>query len=235
MEIDISSLNEIQQEAVNTRDGTVLILAGAGSGKTRVLTYCVAYLIADKKVPPENILVQTFTNKASSEMKERILYLIGPGGAHPLMGTFHSICSKILRREGKVMGLPPGFSIYDESDAMEAIKEAMANLNVATQKVNPRPFPHTISSAKNELISELEYPQYTRGFFQETVAKVYLEYQKILRRNQALDFDDLLMETIKLFQAEPTILTLYQIQFRYILVDEYQHTNAAQYQFIKLL
>ncbi|MBI3485617.1 UvrD-helicase domain-containing protein [Candidatus Daviesbacteria bacterium] len=230
----LDDLNPAQQQAVMATDGPVLILAGAGSGKTRVLTYRVAFLIAEKKIPAENILVVTFTNKAAGEMKERILRLISRDN-HPLMGTFHSICAKILRKEGYQLGLKPGFSIYDEQDSMDAIKEAMANLNLAIQKTNPHAIRNTISSAKNELISELEYPQYARGYFQETVAKVYLEYQKILTQNQALDFDDLLMKTIQLFQISPPVLTRYQLTFKYILVDEYQDTNAAQYQLIKML
>lgn len=231
----LDDLNPTQQQAVKATEGPVLILAGAGSGKTRVLTYRVAYLIAEKKIPPENILVLTFTNKASEEMIERIKRLIGQLPTQPVMGTFHSFCAKILRREGKVLGLSAGFAIYDESDALDAIKEAMTNLNIPTQKTSPSAVRTTISSAKNELISALEYPQYARGYFQETVAKIYLEYQKILARNKALDFDDLLLTTIKLFQAEPTILTRYQIQFKYILIDEYQDTNPAQYLISKYL
>jgi len=231
----LSDLNPDQQQAVKTTEGPVLILAGAGSGKTRVLTYRVAYLISEKKIPPENILVLTFTNKASGEMVERIKKLIGNVPTQPMMGTFHSFCAKILRREGKVLGLPPGFAIYDESDALDAIKEAMGNLNIPIQKTSPSAVRNTISGAKNELISSLEYPKYARGFFQEQVAKIYLEYQKILERNHALDFDDLLLKVIQLFQTEPTILTRYQIQFRYILIDEYQDTNSAQYLISKYL
>lgn len=236
----LSDLNPIQQSAVKATEGPILILAGAGSGKTRVLTYKVAYLMDQKKIPAENILVVTFTNKAAGEMKERILNLLSTlqhpaSSIQPLMGTFHSICAKILRKEGRVLGLPIGFSIYDEADAIEAVKEAMGKLNLATQKLSPSAIRHTISGAKNELITSIEYPQYTRGYFQETVAKIYLEYAKILKNNSALDFDDLLMETIRLFQTQPQILSKYQMQFRYILVDEYQDTNAAQYQLIKLL
>ncbi|MBI2022198.1 UvrD-helicase domain-containing protein [Candidatus Daviesbacteria bacterium] len=228
-------LNPTQQEAVKATEGPILILAGAGSGKTRVLTYKVAYLIGEKKVNPSNILTVTFTNKAAGEMKERIIKLIGQTSTQPLMGTFHSICAKILRKEGHNIGLAPGFSIYDEVDALTVVKEAMAKLNISIKQVNPGAIRNIISSAKNEVISELEYPQYARGFFQETAARVYIEYQKILKENQALDFDDLLMHTIQLFQVIPKILTRYQIQFQYILVDEYQDTNAAQYQLIKLL
>jgi DNA helicase-2/ATP-dependent DNA helicase PcrA len=235
----LTELNPIQQKAVAQTDGPTLVLAGAGSGKTRVLTFKVAYLISEKHIPGENILVLTFTNKAAGEMKERILALLNnspQSKTHtPVMGTFHSICAKLLRKEGFLIGLKPGFSIYDETDALDAVKEAMAILQIPTQKLSPSAIRHTISGAKNELISDTEYPQYARGFFQENVAKVYIEYQKILRRNSALDFDDLLLYTIRLFQNLPQVLEKYQIQFRYILVDEYQDTNAAQYQFIKLL
>lgn len=231
----LNDLNPVQQQAVRSTDGPNLVLAGAGSGKTRVLTYKVAYLISEKKVPAENILVVTFTNKAAGEMKERILKLIGHTTVQPMMGTFHSICSKILRREGRNIGLTPGFSIYDESDVLSVVKEAMEKLNISIKQTNPGAVRHAISGAKNEVISEFEYPQYARNYFQETVAKIYLEYQKILRENQALDFDDLLMHVIQLFQTNPQILRRYQLQFEYILVDEYQDTNAAQYQLIKLL
>ncbi len=235
----LNDLNPIQQQAVKVTDGPCLILAGAGSGKTRVLTYRVAYLIAEKKIQPENILLMTFTNKAAGEMMDRIRTLLKNNkeftGHEPVMGTFHSFCAKILRRDGKVLGLPPGFAIYDEGDALDAVKEAMSNLQIPIQKTSPHAVRSTISGAKNELISSIEYPQYARGFFQETVAKIYLEYQKILDRNKAVDFDDLLIKTIKLFQAEPAILTRYQIQFQYILIDEYQDTNPAQYLISKYL
>lgn len=236
----LAELNPIQQKAAKQINGPVLILAGAGSGKTRVLTYRVVYLITEGKIDPLNILMVTFTNKAAGEMKERILALINRDTSSkntttPVMGTYHSICAKILRKEGKNIGLSPGFSIYDESDALDAVKEAMATLNLAAIKLSPSAIRHTISGAKNELLNEFEYPQYARGYFQENVAKVYMEYQKILQRNQALDFDDLLMETIRLFSSTPPVLSKYQMQFRYILVDEYQDTNAAQYQLIKML
>ncbi len=231
----LDDLNLQQRQAVKETEGPILILAGAGSGKTRVLTIKVAYLISEKKIPPENILVMTFTNKASQEMIERIKKLVGNLATLPVMGTFHSFCAKVLRKEGAVLGLPPGFAIYDEGDALDAIKEAMGNLNIPIQKTSPHSVRVTISGAKNELLSATEYPQYARGFFQETVAKIYLEYQKILRNNKALDFDDLLLSVIKLFQTDPTILTRYQIQFRYILIDEYQDTNPAQYLISKYL
>lgn len=244
----LNDLNPAQQEAVKDTEGPSLILAGAGSGKTRALTYKVAYLIKEKKVSPENILMVTFTNKAAEEMKSRILKLLNyPLNPNPLgetassaytlpvMGTFHSFCAKVLRKDGHILGLPSGFAIYDETDALDAIKEAMANLSIPTQKTSPSAVRHTISSAKNELLSATEYPQYARGYFQETVAKIYLEYQKILEQNYALDFDDLLLKVIRLFQTDPTILTRYQIQFQYILIDEYQDTNPAQYLIAKYL
>ncbi len=231
----LDDLNPTQQLAVKATEGPCLILAGAGSGKTRVLTYRVAYLISEKKIPPENILVLTFTNKASGEMIERIKKLIGNLPTQPVMGTFHSFCARILRIEGKVLGLPPGFAIYDEGDALDAVKQAMENLNIPVKKTSPYSVRSSISGAKNELISSLEYPQYARGYFQEIVAKIYIEYQKILEKNHALDFDDLLLYTIKLFQTDPAILTRYQIQFRYILIDEYQDTNPAQYLISKYL
>ena len=235
----LDDLNPAQQEAVKAIEGPVLILAGAGSGKTRVLTYRVAYLISEKKIPAENILCLTFTNKAAGEMMDRIRKLLhhepSTMNHQPTMGTFHSFCAKILRREGRTLGLPPGFAIYDEGDSLDAIKEAMGNLNIPIQKTSPSAVKATISGAKNELISSTEYPQYARGYFQELVAKIYLEYQKILEKNHALDFDDLLLYAIKLFPSEPTILTRYQIQFKFILIDEYQDTNPAQYLISKYL
>ncbi|MFH1536057.1 MAG: UvrD-helicase domain-containing protein [Patescibacteria group bacterium] len=235
----LDDLNPDQQLAVKATEGPCLILAGAGSGKTRVLTYRVAYLISEKKIPPENILCLTFTNKAAGEMTERIKKLLRTTNYElqttPVMGTFHSFCAKILRRDGKVLGLPPHFAIYDESDALDVVKQAMENLNIPVKNTSPYSVRTTISSAKNELISSLEYPKYARGYFQEIVAKIYLEYQKILEKNHALDFDDLLLYTIRLFQQDPAILTGYQIQFRYILIDEYQDTNPAQYLISKYL
>ncbi len=228
-------LNPIQQKAVQTTKGPVLVLAGAGSGKTKVLTHRVAYLIAEKKVDPFNILVVTFTNKAAGEMRERIINLVKDSNFRPTMGTYHSICSKILRQDGRSSGISPGFSIYDENDALDVIKEAMTHLKQTGQKFSPSSIRYTISGAKNELISEMEYPQYARGYFQEIVAKVYIEYQKILRRNQALDFDDLLLETVRLFQTDPAVLNRYQQLWKYIFIDEYQDTNAVQYQLIKIL
>jgi len=229
----LNDLSPEQQQAVLQTEGPVLILAGAGSGKTRVLTYRAAYLIKTKHIPPENILLTTFTNKAANEMKERLKKLVGV--FPPFVGTFHSLCAKILRTEGKCLGIPQNYLIYDEQDSLETIKEAMKKLDISTKSFNPSSVLTTISQAKNELISALEYPQYGKGYFQETVVRIYLLYQKILKENQALDFDDLLMETVRLFKKEKNILVKYQNKFLYILVDEYQDTNHAQAVLVKLL
>jgi len=224
----LNDLNREQQKAVMHTDGPVLILAGAGSGKTRVLTYRVAYLIAEKHIDPHSILMVTFTNKAAGEMKERIAKLI-TSNSFPISGTFHSLCVKILRRDGGEIGISPNFLIYDSQDQLDVVKSVMKVLDISTKNFNPGAILHTISQAKNELISATEYPQYARGIFQETVANVYLAYQKFLYNSEALDFDDLLMRTVQLFEKSPPTLGRYQERYQYILVDEYQDTNRAQY------
>ncbi|MBI4062398.1 UvrD-helicase domain-containing protein [Candidatus Gottesmanbacteria bacterium] len=230
----LNDLNNAQRAAVQYSDGPILILAGAGSGKTRVLTYKVAYLISQKHVSPHNILMVTFTNKAANEMKERIKKLISQSDL-PFAGTFHSLCVKILRIDGGAIGLSPNFLIYDEQDQLDAIKEITKKLDISTKNFNPGAILHTISQAKNELVSAVEYPQYAHGVFQEMVARVYIEYQKLLRENSALDFDDLLGMTVQLLEREPAILGKYQEKYQYVLVDEYQDTNRAQYILTKLL
>lgn len=235
----LDDLNPIQQKAVKQTTGPILILAGAGSGKTRVLTYKIAYLIEQKVCEPHEILAITFTNKASQEMKERTMKLLRTSGidphSHPLLSTFHSFAARILRKDGGRIGLAPNFTIYDDGDTLDAIKEALAELGLAgDKKINPWAIKKVISEAKNNMISDLEYPNYARGFFQETVARVYIEYQKILRRNEAVDFDDLLHLLIKLFH-DSEVLGKYHQLFKFILVDEYQDTNSAQYQIVKML
>ena len=238
----LNDLNPEQQAAVKHTDGPVLILAGAGSGKTRVLTYRVAYLVAEKKIPPHNLLMVTFTNKAAHEMKERIRTLLSNQRSTertnhdlPFAGTFHSLCAKILRIDGKHIGIPPGFLIYDEQDQLDVVKEVLKRLDISAKQYNPNAILATISQAKNELISATEYPTYARGHFQEVVARVYIEYQKLLRENEALDFDDLLVKTVQLFQRHPHVAGTYQEKYHYVLVDEYQDTNRAQYVLTKLL
>lgn len=237
----LNDLNPAQQKAVTHTDGPVLILAGAGSGKTRVLTYRVAYLIEEKHILPANILMLTFTNKAAKAMKERLTKLLshnerpGTGDAVPFAGTFHSLCVKILRIDGHQINIPANFAIYDDNDQMDAIKEVMKKLDISPKQYNPRSVLATISGAKNELIPALEYPTYARGNFQETVARVYLGYQRLLLENGALDYDDLLFKTVQLFEKHPEVLGIYQQRYQYILVDEYQDTNKAQYLLTKQL
>lgn len=237
--IDLSILNPPQKEAVITTDGPLLILAGAGSGKTRVLTYRIAFIIDAGLAGPENILAMTFTNKAAGEMKERISSLVENyniyAGNFPWVGTFHSICVKLLKRYGHNIGLDSSFTIYDSQDQLSATKEAMKLLNLSTKDFNPNAIHSYISSAKNELINEVEYEKYAQGYFQDIVAEVYPIYQKVLRENNALDFDDLLILTVKLLSENKNVLEALQDQFKYILVDEYQDTNHAQYTIIKLL
>jgi len=230
----LKDLNEEQKKAVVHTGGPMIILAGAGSGKTRVLTYKVIYLIQEKKVDPQNILMVTFTNKAANEMKQRIQKLSNQIDK-PLIGTFHSLCARILRIEGKYIGFSEKFTIYDTQDSLDAIKEAMKRANISTKDFKPTSVYSTISQAKNQLINELEYLNLARGFFQETVAKIYPHYQRVLKENNALDFDDLILKTIELFEKNPQILEKYQNKFEYILVDEYQDTNQAQYILTKML
>lgn len=229
----LKDLNQEQQKAVLQTDGPMVILAGAGSGKTRVLTSKVVYLIQAKNIDPSNILMVTFTNKAANEMKERIGKFIAKG--KPLIATFHSLCARILRIEGKYLGLSEKFAIYDTTDQLDAIKETMLKLNIPTKDYKPSSILGAISQAKNELITSLEYPRYARGHFQEQAARVYIKYQELLKENNALDFDDLLLKTIELFNKEPSVLEKYQNRFQYIMVDEYQDTNHAQYYLTKSL
>jgi DNA helicase-2/ATP-dependent DNA helicase PcrA len=237
----LNDLNPEQQKAAMHTDGPLLIFAGAGSGKTRVLTYRVAYLIAQNHIDPHSILMLTFTNKAADEMKRRIQQLLTHHSSlithHslPFAGTFHSLCVKILRKDGKEIGIAQDFLIYDSEDALDAVKSVMKTLDISAKNFNPSAILHTISQAKNELISATEYPQYARGLFQETVVRVYIAYQKLLNENAALDFDDLLMRTAILLQKSPQTRGRYQNQYRYVLVDEYQDTNRAQYVLTKLL
>ncbi|MCL4360269.1 UvrD-helicase domain-containing protein [Patescibacteria group bacterium] len=238
----LNDLNPDQLKAVTRTEGPVLILAGAGSGKTRVLTYRVAYLMGEKHLSGSNILMLTFTNKAANEMKERIRLLLSNGhhvrsddAGLPFAGTFHSFCVRVLRQDGPDIGIPDDFLIYDDADQLDLIKECMKARDLSVKSYNPGAILHTISQAKNELIPATEYPQYARGNFQEAVAQVYLAYQKMLRENKALDFDDLLMDVAVLFQKCPDVLGRYQERYQYILVDEYQDTNRAQYVITKQL
>jgi DNA helicase II / ATP-dependent DNA helicase PcrA len=229
----LNNLNPEQKEAVLATDGPIIILAGAGSGKTRVLTYKTAYLI-DKGISEDNILLVTFTNKAASEMKERITKLLGTKHS-VLVATFHSLCARILRIDGQHVGLGSNFVIYDEQDQKDAVKDVFKVLNLSIKEYKPSSILATISQAKNELISANEYLNYAKGHFQQTAAKVYVLYQKLLSENNALDFDDLLLKVVELFTKNPQVLEKYKNKFKYILVDEYQDTNHAQYTLTKML
>lgn len=229
-------LNEPQLEGVRQTEGPVLILAGAGSGKTRVLTHRVAYLMEKKHVEPYHILAITFTNKAAGEMRERIRKLAGDGGEMVWVATFHATCVRILRRFAERIGYDNRFTIYDTDDSKTVMKEVIRKLNLDPKKYKERYFLSRISSAKNELIPPEGYAQ-AAGTSPDVllVARVYAEYQARLRSNNAMDFDDLLMKTVELFRQDAEVLNLYQNRFQYIMVDEYQDTNTAQFAFIELL
>lgn len=229
-------LNEKQLEAVKASDGPVLIIAGAGSGKTRALTHRIAYLIREKGVRPWNILAVTFTNKAASEMKNRIMKLVQNNeNDMPTVGTFHSLCVRILRRDGHLLGYENQFVIYDGNDQVVLMKELMRQHAIDEKQVNPKAVLGHISQAKNQLIGWEEYQYLNHNYFTEKVAELYKSYQKELAKNQAMDFDDLIMKTVQLFKENPDILDHYQERYRYISVDEYQDTNHAQYTFVKML
>lgn len=238
MTVDLfEKLNAQQLEAVKHVEGPALVVAGPGSGKTRVLTHRVAYLITEKQVNGANILCVTFTNKAANEIKTRLSALLTAGVSHqlPWSGTFHSICSKILRKEGYNIGIPPSFVIYDSDDQGSLIKAITKDYGIDPKKFSPHSVLAAISSAKSELVSAEAYAGFAQGYFQRTVAKIYPEYQKRLRANQALDFDDLLVETSKLYTQNPAVLEKYQAMFKFIMVDEYQDTNKVQYVLTKQL
>jgi DNA helicase-2/ATP-dependent DNA helicase PcrA len=231
----LNTLNEEQRAAVKHTEGPLLIMAGAGSGKTRVLTHRMAYLIDEKEVSPSNILAITFTNKAAREMKERVGKLVGPAGNHMWVSTFHSMCVRILRRDIERIGYSRNFVIIDGGDQLTVMKQILKNLNMDPKQFDPRAMINQISSAKNELITPEMYEEKAGNFYERQVAKVYHAYQKMLRKNQALDFDDLIMETIHLFKRVPEVLHYYQRRFQYMHVDEYQDTNEAQYYLVKQL
>lgn len=236
----LKELNPQQQKAVSHTDGPSIILAGAGSGKTRVLTYKVIYLILVTGIDPTRILMVTFTNKAAKEMRDRMLNFSVNGEKItlknlPTISTFHSLCAKILRVDGKHIGLSTSYTIYDSQDQLDAIKEAMGRLSISAKEYKPSSVLATISQAKNELLTPAEYLPFARGHFQETAAKIYSMYQTILKENNAVDFDDLILKVIKLFETNKEVLNKYQEKFRYILIDEYQDTNKAQYLLTKLL
>ena len=233
---DLELLNREQQEAVLHVDGPLLILAGAGSGKTRVLTYRIAHLIDKCGVNPWNILAITFTNKAAGEMRERVDKIVGYGSESIWVSTFHSTCVRILRRYIDRLGYDTNFTIYDTEDQKTVMKSVCQKLQLDSKLYKERMLLNVISHAKDEYISPNEFLLEAKGDFrQEKIAQVYVEYQKELKKNNALDFDDLLVKTVELFQSCPDVLEYYQNRFRYIMVDEYQDTNTVQFKFISTL
>ena len=232
----IEALNPVQAEAVLHTEGPVLIVAGAGSGKTRALTHRIAYLIREHGVSPYAILAITFTNKAAREMAARVEGLLGQRIAKGMwILTFHSACARILRREHDHLGLPSSFTIYDEGDTERLLTSVLKDLNLDIKRYPPRAMSAAIGKAKDNVLSAGEFAQMAGNFYEQTIANVYLEYEKRKLGAGALDFDDLITETVRLFRDHPAVLEHYQEWFRYILVDEYQDTNRAQYQLVNLL
>ena len=234
----LDGLNDAQKTAVTTTSGPLLLLAGAGSGKTKTLTHRIAYLLAHESIWPNQILAVTFTNKAAKEMRERLAKLLDQQITRsfmPWMGTFHAVCVRILRQHGSEIGIASNFVIYDDDDRQGLIKQAMKELSLSADMVKPRAVSAAISSAKNEMVGPEEYAEVAQFPFQKAVAKLYARYEQRRKEAGAVDFDDLLLETVRLFRDSPKTRNHYQAQFRHILIDEYQDTNAAQYAIMKAL
>ena len=232
----LKDLNPEQKEAVETISGPVLVVAGPGSGKTKTLTHRIAHLISTG-IHPQNILAVTFTNKAAGEMKARVSKLIGDssGNLQPVIGTFHSICARILRKEAYALGHTPNFTIYDEEDALKLIKNIMRDLSIDQKQFSPAKIRSTISSLKDDLVYPEDYEIEADDPFRKEVHRTYSKYQQTLKKQNALDFDDLLMKTVELFEKNPRILGKYQAQFKYVLIDEFQDTNLSQYKIANYL
>jgi DNA helicase II / ATP-dependent DNA helicase PcrA len=235
----LTGLNPEQRRAVETTEGPLLIQAGAGSGKTKTLTHRIAYLIATRRATAFNILAVTFTNKAAKEMRLRVAHLLGENadnrGFMPYMGTFHGICVRLLRQDGEGAGIPRNFVIFDESDRQTAVKQVSKQLMIDEKTFPARVISSLISSAKNELITPAAYASAASSPAQQTAAKVYPLYERALHDASALDFDDLINRTVQMLKTQPEIRTKWQQQFKYIMIDEYQDTNAAQYQLVNML
>jgi len=231
----LAELNPAQREAVELVNGPVLILAGPGSGKTRVIAHRVAYLIKVCRISPHRIMAVTFTNKAAREMEERLHRLIGSLVGDLTIGTFHAICARILRRDGKAIGVDPRFVIYDEEDQTSLIKQAIQDIGLDPKQYIPRAIASAITAAKSRMLTPQDYIQRTRSYFEEVVGRVYERYQKLLEESSALDFDDLLMKAVQLFRNDAKTLAKYQSRYLHILVDEFQDTNLVQYELIRQL
>ncbi len=229
----LSQLNPSQREAVETIEGPVLILAGPGSGKTRVITHRVAYLIKTCGISPYRIMAVTFTNKAAKEMTERLEKLVSGSIPNLTLGTFHAICARILRRDGKPGGVPPDFVIYDDDDQINLIKRAVQELNLDPKKFVPRAILSAISLGKSQMLLPENYLQASRSYFDEVVGRVYTRYQEMLAQSKALDFDDLLMRTVRLFRQQPEVLKKYRERYVHVMVDEFQDTNLTQYELVR--
>ena len=233
--MDLSTLNDKQKEAVEWPEGPLLVLAGAGSGKTRVLTTKLAYLVEEKGVNPYNILAITFTNKAAKEMKERAFKMLGSDAYHMQISTFHSLGLLLIRENYDKLGFDKNFTILDSDDSLTVIKKILKDMNLDTKVYNPRAIRNKISSAKNELMDSNYYSRFANSEYEEIVLEVFRKYEQKILKNNSMDFDDLLLLPIKLFKKYPDVLEKYQERFKYILVDEYQDTNEAQYILIKML
>jgi len=231
----LEGLNPAQREAVETIEGPLLILAGPGSGKTRVIAHRIAYLIKVWGISPHRILAVTFTNKAAREMKERLYQLLGSSVEELTLGTFHAVCARILRRDGAHIALDPRFVIYDDSDQINLIKRTLQELDLDPKRYSPRVFLSAISSAKSRLLEPEDYGKEATSYFHEVVQRVYQRYQQLLSESKALDFDDLLMKTVHLFRHCPEVLSKYQSRYLHVLIDEFQDTNIAQYALAKQL
>ena len=232
----IEGLNDKQKEAVLATEGPCLVIAGAGSGKTKVLTHKIAYLISEKNVKPYNILAITFTNKAASEMKQRVEKIVGDVAQEMWMGTFHSICVRILRRFIDRIGFDTSFLIFDTSDQKTVVKECLKALNIDDKTFSDRSVLSEISNAKNEMLTPKTYQtKYAGEFRKEKIGQVYELYQKRLRENNAIDFDDIINYTIDILSENPDVLQYYTEKFKYVLVDEYQDTNKAQFTLVTIL
>ncbi len=232
----LRDLNPPQREAVTAADGPVLVLAGAGSGKTRVIAHRIAYLLGTRGVHPRQVLAVTFTNKAAEEMGRRVEALLGPAGVRPpLIATFHSACVRILREHIRHIGYPSHFVIYDEDDRLTVVRDCMRELDMDERATTPASLVHRLSHAKNQMISVEEAEQLARGPREEQVAAVYRRYQERLATAGAVDFDDLLLLTVRLFERVPEVLAWYRGLWKWVLVDEYQDTNRAQYRIIRAL
>src|SRR3954466_13025672 len=231
----LEGLNEPQREAVTHTDGPLLILAGAGSGKTRVLTHRIAWLVRDQGISPFQILAITFTNKAADEMKTRVAGLVGPVAQKMWVSTFHSACVRILRRDAKRLGYKSAFTIYDQADAERLTNYVLRDLNIDPKRFPPRSVHAVISQAKNDLVDFDTYTERAQTIYERRIAQVYKEYQQRLVANSAMDFDDLLMVTVDLLTTNPDVLEHYRHRFKHVLVDEFQDTNKAQNELVVLL